>query len=217
MVVAAEPQRERQTQKRLGEHVELIVDPPHFFFADVDRRVRSLAQEIEAAAQDRLVEAFGRVPARGLEQVAGDLFDHKLAIGQVAVERADHIVAIAEYIGDIIVKLMPGGLGIAHQVEPVASPALSIVRADEQPVDKPLVGVGGLIGHECGDLLGGGREAGQVIAQAADQGSLARFGRWRQTALLEGGQDESVDRIARPGRARFCVALASGIGTRRSG
>ena len=72
------------------------------------------------------LKPFGRVPPRVIEQVAGDLLDHEPVVGQVGVECTDHVVAIAEGVGDVVVELVPGGLGVADQVEPVPGPALAV-------------------------------------------------------------------------------------------
>ena len=48
------------------------------------------------------------------------------------------------------------------QVEPVLPPALAVMRAVEQAIDQPLVGVGPVIPEERVDLRGRRRQAGQV-------------------------------------------------------
>ena len=95
LVVVAAGAGDGQAQEGLGEDVDLVVDAVRLVLADVDRRMRPLAEEEEAGAEDRLVEALGRVPARPVEQVAGDVLDDELVVGHVGVERADHVVAVA--------------------------------------------------------------------------------------------------------------------------
>ena len=54
-----------------------------------------LSQKVKTGADDRLVLAGFRVPSRLVKQIAGDLFDDESIVGQVGVERANHIIAIA--------------------------------------------------------------------------------------------------------------------------
>ena len=148
------------------------------------------------------------MPARRFESVAADVLDDELVVRQVDVEGADHVVAIAECVGDVVVELVSGGLGVADQVEPVPGPALAVVRAGEQPIDQSLVGVGCAIGQEGRDVCGRGRKPGQVEREAADQGPLVGFGAGARLFLLERGQDEAIDRVARP--ARTCADSRAG-------
>ena len=74
------------------------------------------------------------------QQVAGDLLDDELVVGQVAVERVDDPVAI-EPDAARLVLLEAVGVGVAGGVEPVPAPALAVVRRGEQPLDQLLVGV----------------------------------------------------------------------------
>ena len=50
-VIVAAGAGERQAQKRLREDVDLVVDPSHLLFADVDGRMGSLAQRDETRAR----------------------------------------------------------------------------------------------------------------------------------------------------------------------
>ena len=198
LVVVAAGTGQSEAQKRLGDHVDLVVDSPHLLFANVDRRMRSLAEEIKPGPEDRLVEALGRMPARRLEQVSGDLLGHESVVRQVGVERANHIVAVAKRVHDVVVELMAGGLGVTDQVEPVACPSFAVAGAGQQAVDESFVSVGRGIGQKRGDLRGGRGEPGQVEAQAADQGPPVGLGRRRESVLGERRLNEAIDRVARP-------------------
>ncbi len=125
---------------------------------DIDRRMSSLAQEKETGAQERLIEPVGRMPPGRGQQVAGNLLDHELVVGEVGVQGANHVIAIAEGVQDVVIELMPGRLGKPGQVEPVAAPPLAVVGAGQQPVDEVFVGVRRAVGQEGSDLAGvGGR------------------------------------------------------------
>ena len=63
------------------------------------------------------------------------------------------------------------------QVEPVLAPALAVMRAGEQAIDQPLVGVRPVVAEERVDLVGRRRQAGQVERDAADQRDAIGLGR----------------------------------------
>ena len=92
----------------------------------------------------------------------------KLVVGQIAVERVDHPVAI-EPDAARLVLLEAVGVGIARRVEPVAAPALAVVRRRQQPVDLLLVGVRDFVGQERIDFFDRRRQADQIETQAAEQ------------------------------------------------
>ncbi len=50
------------------------------------------------------------------------------------------------------VRAVAGRIGVAGQVEPHPRPSLAVGRIVEEPVDGPLVGVGGRIGDEALDF-----------------------------------------------------------------
>ena len=56
----------------------------------------------------------------------------ELVVRDVEVQRPDHVVAIAERVGDLVVELVAGRLGITHQVEPVPGPTLAVMRAGQE-------------------------------------------------------------------------------------
>ena len=189
---------DREAQEGLGDHIDLVVDPPHLVLADVHRRMRSLAEEIKTAAEDRLVVPVCQVSPGLIKQVARNLFHHEPVVGQVGVERTDDVVAIAKRIGDVVVELVPVGLGVADQIEPVAGPPFAVARTCQEPVNEPLVGAGRGVGQERGNIGGRRRKPRQVEAQAAYQCALIGLGGRHQPTLVEGCQDESVDRVSNP-------------------
>ena len=67
---------------------------------------------------------------------------------------------------------------VAGEVEPMPSPALSVVRRSQQVVDHLLPGIGGLISQEGFDLSWRGRQSDQVKVGAADEITpfCARYG-----------------------------------------
>lgn len=51
----------------------------------------------------------------------------------------------------------------------MAGPLLAIAGRGEELVDELLVGFGIVVSGECGDLLGGGRKAGEIEVKAASE------------------------------------------------
>ena len=90
------------------------------------------------------------------------------------------------------------GVGIAREIEPLHRHALAVLRQGQQAVHLLLVGVGGLVGEEGVDFGGGGRQAGEVEADAAQQGGAVGLGRGLESLAFQARQHQAVDRIARP-------------------
>ena len=127
--------------------------------------------------------------------VAGQLFADDLVERPIGIERPDDIVTIT--IGQWAVGVgaeISVGIGVSRCIQPVLAPALAVAWRGQQAVDEPFVGAGIGIADECGDLLGPGRQAGQVEADAADQGRAIGVGTEGQPLVLERLLDEAIDR-----------------------
>ena len=68
------------------------------------------------------------------DQVAGNLLDDELVVGQVAVQGGDDPVAIGVHLARLVF-LVAVGVGVARGVEPDPAPALAVVRRIQQPLD----------------------------------------------------------------------------------
>ncbi len=77
-----------------------------------------------------------------LELVTRNLLFQKQVIRLVLVEGADYIVAVAPGVGPVEIVLKSVGIGVASYVQPVASPALAIMRRRQQAVDQTLPAIG---------------------------------------------------------------------------
>ena len=82
------------------------------------------------------------VAGAGKQHVAGHLFLDEPAVRLVLVERPDHVIAVRPGVGARLVLVVAVGVAVMDHVEPVPAPALAVVRAGQQAVDQPLVGVG---------------------------------------------------------------------------
>ena len=89
-------------------------------------------------------------------------------------------------------------LAIACDIEPVPRPPLAIVRRFEQPVDQPFVRQRTLIRDKRRHVIGSRREADQIERRSSNERSLVRLPHRRQASGFELGQDELIERPARP-------------------
>ena len=73
------------------------------------------------------------------QQIPCNVFPDKLVVRKVLIESADHIVAVAPRIRLVGIELVSHRLAEPHQVQPVASPFLAVVRGGQQPFhDGPI-------------------------------------------------------------------------------
>ncbi len=109
--------------RHLGEH--LIAAAGDFLIAGV---LAQRSQAVEAGGDQRFVFL-------GRNLIAGELFGDEAVVRLVIVERADDVVAIAPGVIAVRIVLEAIGFGEAHDVEPMLSPSLAVVRAGEQFFD----------------------------------------------------------------------------------
>ena len=164
--------------------------------------------EPEEARRDEGVEvAVGQLVARNMGA-------NEARVRHVVVQRAHHKVAVLPRGLFVAVALEAVGVGVAHEVEPVARPFLAIVGTREQTIDEAFVSIGRWILHERVDLFGRGRKASQVVGRAADERFAGRLRRGMKSgarscslagslagslaASLDWGQDEPIDVVAAP-------------------
>ena len=129
----------------------------------------------------------------GGEDVAGELFADELIERLVVLEGVEHVVAVEAGFGDGIIGVVAGRVGVAHDVEPVASPAFAVVGRGEQAFDEAGPGVGRGVGQIFVDF--GGRR-GQ--AEKVEVGAAQEHCRW---GAIDGGEllvakartDEAID------------------------
>ena len=124
---------------RIGDHIvagEVLID------GAVACAVGAHSQH---AGGDQPICLFGsEIRQRWRKQlVAGELFDEKLVPRFVVVESADHVVAIpVRPFARRIHSAVAVAVGVADDIQPMASPVLAIAGRGEQLVDNSLVGVG---------------------------------------------------------------------------
>ena len=156
MIVAART-RNRLSKERLRDHIDLLVGNVDAFLLFVGLREhlwpeREKPKCCEASACSRVI--VGGWICRLRDQIARNLLGQKLIERNIAIERVDHVVAIAECVrvGDVLVDTVR--IGIARDIEPVPTPALTVHRVFEKRINATLVGVGRAIGLKRRDFFG---------------------------------------------------------------
>src|SRR5205814_1307367 len=72
--------------------------------------------------------------------VPGKLFLDELVVGLVFVKRLDYVIAITPGQRLLRVALVTGGLGETHDIEPMPSPTLAVLRERERLASPAVVG-----------------------------------------------------------------------------
>ena len=204
----------RESEEGLGARVDAFVD-------DVVRVVEALADGKEAErGETRIVRGDAG------DAVGSELLDDELVVRLIVVQRVDDVIAIGPSVGETVileeavtlVDLEAAGIGVAGGIEPVASPAFTVVGRGEEAID--LLGVDRFDGASrlagakrhcvrdlCGlnglfkgiDLLRGGRKADQIVGNTTKE-SFGISSRIRlETFLFEFGHDERIDGRLDPG------------------
>ena len=143
------------------------------------------------------IEARGNelIAGRIGQQVARDLLDGELVERLVFVEGANHPIAPRPHLA-AAVDVVTVRVGVTRQVEPFQRHALAVAPRAQQTVDLLFIGFRRTVVKKGGDILGVGRQAGEIEAQAAQQGAFVRLGRGRQIFFAKPGADELVDGTA---------------------
>ena len=131
------------------------------------------------------------------DQVAGQLLDAEAVERHVAIEGVDHPLAPLPHTA-LGIDVVAVSVGIARQIEPLHRHALAELRQGQQAVHLLLIGVGGFVGEEGVYFGGCGRQAGEVEAQASQQGGAVGLGGGLEPLAFEALQHQAIDRIARP-------------------
>ena len=134
----------------------------------------------------------------GPQLIPGDLLLQEPVVGFVLVQGLDDVVAITPGVGEVLVGLVAAAVGVAHQVQPVSGPALTVAGRGQQVADENVVGVGRGVLQKTVHLFGRGRQAGQIESGSADQGPAVRLGCRLQSVALQLLQDERIDGISDP-------------------
>ena len=94
--------------------------------------------------------------------VSGQLLTDEVGIGRIGIECSDHIVPIRPGMGAFGVDLEPMRVGVAHHVQPLLSPVLSVGWRLQQRLHHAFGGIRARVPLEGQSLFWGRRKAGEV-------------------------------------------------------
>ncbi len=118
-----------QTEDALADGVHAV---EHRFHAELLRIDAALFVNHGVAQEARRYSLI--LSWRSGKQIAGQLFDDELIVGQIAVEGVDDPIAIEPHLPRFVF-LEAVAIGVASGVEPVPAPAFAVVRAGQQALD----------------------------------------------------------------------------------
>ena len=155
-VVVAAGAGDGEALEGFGDDVDLVVGPFDAVFEGVDGLEAVFDHAEVGEGEAGFVGVFGD---SGRDEVAGEVFADELVVGDVVVEGADEVVAVAPGVGSVGVAFGAVGFAVADDVHPAAGHAFAEFWGGEEAVDDLFVGLGF---GEFVDFFGGGREAGEV-------------------------------------------------------
>ncbi len=158
-----------------GDDVHLVVDnvADHFLLVGI---ALGPVSDGEHAGGDEAVAVKGAF--LGGEEVPGDLVADEFIVGHVFIDGVDDPVAVAPDFDGVGLVGAPGveRVGIADHVEPVPCPTFAIARRSEEALDQIGVGVGCFVREKGVYRFGGGRQPGEIIGDAPNEGALVGRG-----------------------------------------
>ena len=197
-VIVAAGAGDGEAEDTAGHDVDAVVDD-----------VVLITEEAAAEGEETHRGESGFVVAEG-ELVGGELLVNEAVEGEVGVEGADDVVAVGVGVGEAafgVADEVALGVGVAGDVEPVAAPAFAVAGTGEEAVYGASVGGGRRDGERGrgGDgvefseegvhLFGGGRESGEVVSDAAEEGTGVGGGGGGEVGGGQFGVDEGVEAV----------------------
>ena len=156
------------------------------------------AEKRPARSKNGFVESLLRIAARLRRDVPRDVFPHERVIWHIRVQRPDHVVPILVSVGNDEVALVPARFRIAHQVQPMPTPALSELRRRQQPIHHPLARCRRTVLQERRQFLRRRRQSDQRKINPPQPDLRFRRRRGLHLFLLQPRQNEMIHRSQRP-------------------
>ena len=197
MVVTTSTGR-RQSEKRLGININLVVDDFHLIVECVDRHESQFDHSQVRRPDRRLVEVVVGIPPRLRQQVSREMFTHQLVVGHIGIEGPYQIVAIQVRIRQLRIALAAVRFAVPHQVHPVSRPAFAKPGRIQQSINDRLERQRRFVREKHLDLVRRRWQSSQCKGRATQQRPLVRPSCWLQSVLLQFGQHEPIDRMLRP-------------------
>ena len=111
------------------------------------------------------------------EDIARNLFLHKLCVGFILIEGPDDIVTVGPGIQAELVLVVSMGLAEVDHIEPMTCPTFAITRRVQELLHQFLVGIGIWIVDEFFDLIGCGGKPDNIEIKPSDEHAAVGFGR----------------------------------------
>ena len=108
--------------------------------------------------------------------VSGQLFTDEVGIGRIGIERPDHIVPIRPGIRALSVDLETMRVGVAHHIEPLLSPVLSVGWRLQQRLHHAFGGIRARVPLKGQSLFWRWRKAGEIEVDPAQPGDAVGLG-----------------------------------------
>ena len=193
----AESQPEKCGSGRDHDIVEVVV-------LGHERAVRLIIpnmEAIESGGHDRVAPflAGTRTTGGGMlgDFIARQLLADELVVRFIVVERINDVISIAPGVRLLAIALVAIAFGIAHQIQPVSSPALAIMGRSEQSIDQSFPLCIGWLPLKVGHGFGTRRQSPQVEIGAPHLLARRRRPTHRQPFFLELREQQCIDRMTR--------------------
>ena len=195
LVVVAPGATEGHPQECFADGIHLLIDDVHLQFDGVVFRQHFGANRQEAGGDQTF--APGARSTFG-EQVAGDLFPHKLVVGFVLLERIHHVVPVPKglMVGEVFVH--PIAVAVTGDIQPVASPPLAVAGRFQESVHEALEGVRACIVQERFAFLGSRRKSGEIETDSPQERLFAGWGAGGEALFFQAGENKGVDGVVHP-------------------
>ena len=198
MVVAAGA-GDGEAEERTAHDIDFIVHVvgDHLILIDIAGHEVGNSQQA-GGDQTILIDASGLARR---DQIPRDLIAQELGVGEVLVERLDDPIAVAPRLAEVALRRQLNeisGIGVAHDIEPVPTPALAIQRRCEHAIHDPREGLGRFIGEERLDLGGCRRQADKVERRSAQERPFVGRRGGGAPLRFQLREDEIVGCIERP-------------------
>ena len=135
---------------------------------------------------------------RSADGISRDLFFQKLIIRFVIIERPNDVVAIRPCIRAFAVGFVAVGFRKPHKIQPVARPALTVVRIRKHSFHKLAVSLRIRIRDKRTDVFRSRRQAEHVEGDPSNQFCSGRLRIGRQRVIRELLENESIDSVGDP-------------------
>ena len=184
----------RLCQKCLRQHIDLIVDAIGLGLANIHRRMRCLSKPEKGRPDPRFKTSRHDISTGRLHQISGNVFLHENVVRKIFIERADDVIAITPCFRQFKVELVSQCLSESDEIEPMSSPALSVMGRCQEVIDFPLEGIGTNIFQKSEDFLLRWGQAGQIISQPTQQSAAIRLRGGTQMTILTSLLHEQIHR-----------------------